>query len=90
MATVRSNRVSRARYTSPIPPAPSGPTISYGPSFDPEVSVIIAGIIASETPGEIPSTASVLIVRLPENVDGHSKLDIVVDIGVPAEKEVIQ
>src|SRR5262245_32941749 len=32
MATVRSSRVSRARYTSPIPPSPSGATISYGPS----------------------------------------------------------
>jgi hypothetical protein len=30
MATVRSSRVSRGRYTSPIPPAPSGATISYG------------------------------------------------------------
>jgi hypothetical protein len=28
IATVRSSRVSRARYTSPIPPAPSGDTIS--------------------------------------------------------------
>src|ERR1700751_5699858 len=32
MATVRSSRVSRASYTSPMPPAPSGATISYGPS----------------------------------------------------------
>ena len=31
MATARSRRVSRASYTSPMPPAPSGPTISYGP-----------------------------------------------------------
>src|SRR6266851_6720980 len=35
-ATVRSRRVSRARYTSPIPPAPSGDWISYGPSLAPE------------------------------------------------------
>lgn len=28
IATSRSNRVSRARYTSPMPPAPSGDTIS--------------------------------------------------------------
>ena len=28
IATVRSSRVSRARYTSPMPPAPSGATIS--------------------------------------------------------------
>ena len=27
-ATIRSSRVSRARYTSPIPPAPSGDRIS--------------------------------------------------------------
>src|SRR5215470_12086386 len=31
IATSRSRRVSLARYTSPIPPAPSGLTISYGP-----------------------------------------------------------
>src|SRR6476646_1445542 len=31
-ATVRFRRVSRARYTSPIPPAPSALTTSYGPS----------------------------------------------------------
>ena len=31
MATVRSSRVSRALYTSPMPPAPSGPETSYGP-----------------------------------------------------------
>src|SRR5690348_4743892 len=35
IATVRSRRVSRARYTSPMPPAPSAPVISYGPSFVP-------------------------------------------------------
>src|SRR5438874_1343010 len=32
MATMRSSRVSRARYTSPMPPAPIGEMISYGPS----------------------------------------------------------
>src|SRR3954454_2583744 len=45
IATVRSSRVSRARYTSPMPPAPSGATISYGPSFVPDVSGIDAAII---------------------------------------------
>src|SRR5438132_12548147 len=35
IATSRPSRVSRARYTSPIPPAPSGPEISYGPSREP-------------------------------------------------------
>jgi hypothetical protein len=41
MATVRSSRVSRARYTSPIPPAPIGSWISYGPSLVPAVSPIV-------------------------------------------------
>src|SRR3954452_2942638 len=31
MATTRSRRVSMARYTSPMPPEPSGAMISYGP-----------------------------------------------------------
>lgn len=38
MATSRPSRVSLARYTSPIPPAPSGATISYGPNLLPVVS----------------------------------------------------
>lgn len=42
MATVRSSRVSRARYTSPMPPVPAGAMISYGPSFVPATSVITA------------------------------------------------
>src|SRR5580704_17601049 len=36
MATIRSRRVSRALYTSPMPPAPIGFRISYGPRRDPE------------------------------------------------------
>src|SRR5438477_6636479 len=31
IATSRLSLVSRARYTSPMPPAPIGATISYGP-----------------------------------------------------------
>src|SRR5258708_5617278 len=42
-ATSRPRRVSRARYTSPIPPAPSGARISYGPSLVPEVKAIMCG-----------------------------------------------
>src|SRR5258708_19184619 len=38
MATSRLRRGSRARYTSPIPPAPMGLRISYGPSFVPTES----------------------------------------------------
>jgi hypothetical protein len=37
MATARSRRVSRALYTSPMPPAPSAERISYGPSRVPGV-----------------------------------------------------
>jgi hypothetical protein len=40
MATLRFSRVSRARYTSPMPAASAGGTISYGPSFVPEARVI--------------------------------------------------
>src|SRR5687768_5983134 len=36
MATSRFNRVSRARNTSPMPPAPMGTRISYGPMREPE------------------------------------------------------
>src|SRR6267142_1042424 len=45
IATLRSKRASRARYTSPIPPAPSSSIISYGPSFVPEGRAIAHGII---------------------------------------------
>ena len=40
MATVRSRRVSVARYTSPIPPAPMSTVISYGPKRVPAVRAI--------------------------------------------------
>src|SRR5262252_7618180 len=40
MATVRSSRVSRARYTSPMPPAPTMSRISNVPSRVPAASVI--------------------------------------------------
>src|SRR3989304_6668485 len=38
-ATSRFSRESRARYTSPIPPAPISATTSYGPIFVPRVSI---------------------------------------------------
>src|SRR6516165_664761 len=38
MATPRSRRVSLARYTSPMPPAPSEDWISYGPRRAPAAS----------------------------------------------------
>ena len=40
-ATSRPSRLSRARYTSPIPPAPTADKISYGPEVSPTVAEII-------------------------------------------------
>src|ERR1700733_7592456 len=42
IATSRLSRASRARYTSPMPPAPTADTISYGPSFVPGARAIRA------------------------------------------------
>src|SRR3974390_2409446 len=53
MATVRSRRVSRARYTSPMPPAPSADTTSYGPKRVPATRVIL-------TPGATSVHSSLL------------------------------
>jgi hypothetical protein len=38
IATSRFSRESWARYTSPMPPAPMGAAISYGPSLSPAES----------------------------------------------------
>ena len=43
IATIRSRRVSLARYTSPIPPAPSGATIEYGPNCVPIMIDVTSG-----------------------------------------------
>src|SRR5262249_30907013 len=40
IATSRPSRVSRARYTSPMPPVPRGETTSYGPRRLPAEIVI--------------------------------------------------
>src|SRR5580700_4717884 len=63
-ATVRSRRVSRARYTSPMPPAPSGDWISYGPSFVPEARGMFAG---NYSPGS-NSRRDVTRVRIEESL----------------------
>src|SRR5258706_16101640 len=41
-ATSRASFVSVARYTSPIPPAPRGERISYGPTREPGCSISCA------------------------------------------------
>jgi hypothetical protein len=52
IATSRESRASRARYTSPIPPAPSQPTISYGPMVVP-IAIVMAA--AARRPWEKPA-----------------------------------
>src|SRR6266568_1735516 len=47
-ATSRPKAASRARYTSPIPPAPTGAMISKDPSFEPEVKAICEGHYSSQ------------------------------------------
>ncbi len=44
IATSRFSRSSRARYTSPMPPAPTEETISYGPSREPALRDTLAEI----------------------------------------------
>ncbi|MBW3670893.1 MAG: hypothetical protein KY432_04395, partial [Acidobacteria bacterium] len=50
-ATERSRRVSRARYTSPIPPALIGDRTSYGPRRDPLLIAMLAVQRLSHNPG---------------------------------------
>src|SRR5262245_2257329 len=52
MATSRSSRVSRARYTSPMPPEPSGAMLSDGPSRV-EAASIAAGSYGERGPRSV-------------------------------------
>ena len=45
-ATARSRRVSRALYTSPMPPDPRGARISYGPRRAPRMRAKLCGLYA--------------------------------------------
>ena len=67
-ATSRPSRVSLARYTSLIPPAPSGPTISYGPSFVPEARSMLARDYTARKPLRGNSS------RVPGRMTGYSEL----------------
>jgi len=49
MAMSRLSFVSRARYTSPMPPAPNGDRISYAPRRAPGAKDMTVWIIAVET-----------------------------------------
>src|SRR5712692_4821871 len=65
IATVRSSRVSRAFHTSPMPPAPRGETISYGPSRVPAP-------ITNQQPRITNRPASLLLhLRRPVQYDRH-------------------
>src|SRR5438045_4261132 len=68
-ATSRPRRVSRARYTSPMPPAPNCPVISYGPNLVPVV------IIGSDAGGaglrRSEGRLHVRLIQVPENQDGN-------------------
>src|ERR1700693_3466777 len=57
IATSRRSLGSFARYTSPIPPAPMGARISYGPSREPAVRDTLAGIIGRSLPYPRPDRA---------------------------------
>src|SRR5215470_7687223 len=83
-ATSRPSRVSRARYTSPIPPAPRGDTISYGPRRVPASRVMGSGSLArgrrragrtgDPEPGDHLLEAGLGSEAVPERVDvqvGH-------------------
>src|SRR6266478_7716766 len=83
IATLRPRRVSRARYTSPIPPAPSGETISYGPSLAPRVSATVVKLyLAKQNAGD----NSCLYGTAPQHVcDTASRSDIQ-DVQAPESK----
>src|SRR5215470_19923859 len=58
MATSRPRRGSRARYTSPMPPAPRGPFTSYAPSLVPLGSAmpytpVLVIVFASTAAGQL-------------------------------------
>src|SRR5207248_7155916 len=70
MATSRPSRVSRARYTSPMPPAPSCPVTSYGPNLVPAVIMSLragdAGLRRAE------GSLHVRLIQVPENQRGDA------------------
>src|SRR5881396_609285 len=73
MATLRSSRVSRARYTSPIPPAPMGATISYGPSRLPEARFTGAGQEYNVS-ASVPAGTTLKRLQIVEKAGDHVEL----------------
>ncbi len=72
-AMSRCSRSSRARYTSPIPPCPSGSRISYGPRRVPFVNRI----------GLVPEPTSPPIIAVPSRHDGLPRAAILGRFGTP-------
>src|SRR5271168_3545192 len=57
MATLRPRRVSVAFHTSPMPPAPMGARISYGPKRVPAVRAMGIGTILPRSHPQVPYNA---------------------------------
>src|ERR1700723_2403761 len=69
IATSRLSRVSLARNTSPIPPAPSGEMISYGPNWVPGARGIMDRDYNPEKRCPVPSDFKCLINAQTGQVD---------------------
>jgi hypothetical protein len=102
IAISRLSVKSRARYTSPMPPAPRSPTISYLPTVWPGRNVtsfqtalratdnfaLMAGVSSLGLPVEL--CADVLIVHfLATRYDGHPSLLVVFARGICGHRLVI-
>src|SRR5262245_38931653 len=75
IATSRPRRGSFARYTSPMPPAPRGPAISYGPSRVPEESVM-----------ERDGSSSTLLESL-DDVEVGEVAQVGIGVGLPVRSD---
>src|ERR1700761_8883910 len=69
MATSRPSRASRALYTSPMPPAPTSDTISYGPSFVPAGRAKVRGLYN----GVVQRTGLSYFVLMIAKAEGHRR-----------------
>ena len=72
MATNRFKRVSRARYTRPMPPAPIKSRIWYGPKRPPGAGSSAKGIGGRTTSGASRRRNSDSISRRTSSSSGHA------------------
>ena len=80
MATDRPRRVSEARYTSPIPPVPMEPTISYGPSRAPAARDMVF---------QSPELTNRWKIKSQFIRPGHDLDDLLVALFAPTERQVV-